>query len=119
MNTPNLSQLSVRVTIGAGSKPIKPGEILYIKACGKHCLICFIDLTFLETNHLLQWYEEKFPLSCFCRCHDSFMVNFFYIECISGNSFLMQKGQYIPISYKKKKASIESYEEFIRRNNFH
>lgn len=117
MNTP------LKVTIKKGRKLIKPIDILYIKGNDKHSLVYFIDLTTLETNHLLKWYEERLPVPGFCRCHDSFIVNLLYVECISGTSFLMQKllkeDPYLPISDKKRKATHKSYEEFIKSNNFH
>ncbi|HEX3009948.1 MAG TPA: LytTR family transcriptional regulator DNA-binding domain-containing protein [Bacteroidales bacterium] len=125
MSTSNLPQSQlIRVTIENGSKPIKLEEILFIKAHDKHSIICFTDYETLETNHLLKWYEEKLPDNSFCRCHDSFIVSFHHVECVSGNSFLMQKSftqkaQYVPISEKKREATHKSYDEFIRNNNFH
>jgi DNA-binding LytR/AlgR family response regulator len=116
MNFDNLPWDPVRkVTVELGEKYINAKELLYIRGHNKHSILCFANMKLLETNHLLKWYEEILPVPEFCRCHDSYIVNMFYVDCMAGNQFRMQGGVYVPISELHKQTAEEMYEQFVRK----
>jgi DNA-binding LytR/AlgR family response regulator len=116
MKSINLDALSMlNVKTSRGDKFINPLEILYIKANNKHSFIYLTDLICIDSHHLIKWYEEKLPVPDFFRCHNSFIVNCFYINYTCGNSIILNRNNIlIPLSRYKKDFYMKNLELFIR-----
>ena len=98
--TDPMSALEVKTE--KGNKPIIPIEVLYLKADDKQTLIYFINSNCVRTNHQLKWYEENLPEPLFCRCHNSYIVNCFYVDCTCGNRAVLKMNNiYVPVSREK------------------
>jgi DNA-binding LytR/AlgR family response regulator len=93
---------SLEVNTVKGDQLIIPAEILYLEADNRHTIIHFINSKQVRTSHQLKWFEENLPESQFCRCHHSYIVNCFYIECTCGNRAILKVNDVsVPVSRKK------------------
>lgn len=52
----------------------------------------------------------------FCRCHNSFLVNLYYVTGIKGNNLYMKNEAIIPISRSHKKETLEKYSSWMKEN---
>lgn len=95
-----------------GTLLINYNELLYLNACNKHTLIYLIDGQCVETNHLLKWYEDKLPRPLFCRCHNSFILNNLYVECINESQVFLNNQNIVPLSRKWKQLFLENFTWF-------
>lgn len=85
-----------------GNKPIVPIEILYVEADNKHSIVYLINNHPIRTCHKLKWYEERLQEPLFCRCHNSYIVNCFYVDCTCGNRAILKlKNANVPVSRDK------------------
>jgi two-component system LytT family response regulator len=92
----------LEVKTAKGNQLIILAEILYLKADNKHTIVYLINFNCVSTNHQLRWYEEKLPEHLFCRCHNSYIVNCFYIDCTCGNRAVLKvNNASVPISRDK------------------
>lgn len=113
-NTKSVPALLLEVRTAKGNKLIVISQILYIQSCNKHCFIYFANGgPPLETHALLKWFEEELPAGSFCRCHDSYIVNCAFIDCICGSKFVLTNNTYIPVSRGRKDYSRMAVEWFI------
>ena len=53
--------------------------------------------------------EQKVPLSMFCRCHNSFLVNLAAVKEMNGKEFIMQDGITVSISRKYKQEARDKF----------
>jgi two-component system LytT family response regulator len=95
-----------------GKKSLNFNEILYLEASNKHTLIYLLDGRCFDSNHMLKQLEEELPTSLFCRCHNSYIVNNVYVECINGSLVYLTNQAVIPLSRKWKQLFIDNYEVF-------
>jgi len=108
----------LHVKTAKGNMIINPLEVLYLEAKNKHTIVYLNNMLCVETHHLLKWYEEKSHEPQFFRCHNSFMVNCFYIDYHFGYQiFLTKKHINIPISRSKKRLYKNNL-EFYKQNRF-
>jgi DNA-binding LytR/AlgR family response regulator len=91
----------IKVRTRTGDSYVPLNKIIYIKADNKKSTVVFKDLPFLETNHLLKWYQKKLPEPYFFRCHHSYIVNCLNIDSFCWN-VIITKGKFrIPVSRQK------------------
>jgi DNA-binding LytR/AlgR family response regulator len=106
----------LNVKTARGNKLINLEEILYLEAKDKHSLIYLINSVCIETHHLLKWYEDKLPVPEFCRCHHSFIVNCFYVDCTCGYSVVLEKNNIrIPVSRDRKQYYLDNLRIFQQK----
>ncbi|HEY4786139.1 MAG TPA: LytTR family DNA-binding domain-containing protein [Bacteroidales bacterium] len=118
MKDPGIAPAPVlEVKIDKGNKLINTAEVIYFGGNGKHVVMHFKDGNELDTHQLVKWYEEQLPEPMFCRCHDSFIVNCSYIECICSNKFILKGDIYIKISQKYRDHALSMYELYVRLGN--
>lgn len=95
-------------------KYVRIHNIFYIEALGDGSAICLKDKTIVSTR-TLQYWEQKLHKK-FCRCHRSYLINFFNVTMLEKNKIILKNEKTIPISYRKRKTVEKQYFEFIKRN---
>lgn len=103
-------RLSFKWKGGAGKIPY--GKILYISSSGHTLFIYCKDGTVQECNGRLDEMEYKIRSGMFCRCHQSFLVNLYYVESISGKDLIIG-GNRIPISRRYYEQVKNRYQEIL------
>lgn len=83
-------------------------KILYISSDG-HVLKVVTQQEVKYYPGKLQEMEEKLAKHGFCRCHKSFLVNFFWIREIRAAEILMQNGELIPLSRHRRKEFMQQF----------
>lgn len=107
----------LEVKTARGKKFIFTDDIVYIKAASKHCFITFVSPDPpLETHSMLKWFEEQLSEPQYCRCHDSYILNFRHCDCFNGNNFVLKDNGFIPISVKRKAHSLDMLREYLLKN---
>jgi len=103
---------------------------LYLKAGGKHISLAYQDLYAVESAqhrvflHLRDGTEEwngslrtlapELPGWCFCRCHNSYFVNFTHVTELVRYEARLSNGDVIPVSKRFYKSAIERYIAFLK-----
>jgi hypothetical protein len=104
----------LEIRTARGKKFIHTSEITHIKSANKHCLVHFINSdTPIEAHCLLKWFTENLPEPQYCRCPDSYIVNFGFYDCISGNNIVLRNNVFIPISAKRKNSCIQMLKGYL------
>ncbi|NJK94302.1 MAG: LytTR family transcriptional regulator [Bacteroidales bacterium] len=110
----------LEVKTARGKKFILIEDISYIKGSSKHCYVFFANAEpMLEVHCMLKWFTEHLPEPQFCRCHDSFIVNFRYYDCVNGSNIILKDNSYIPVAPLRKSSTIEKLKVYLMqgRNN--
>jgi len=103
---------------------------LYLKAGGKHISLAYQDLYAVESAqhrvflHLRDRAEEwngslrtlapELPGWCFCRCHNSYFINFTHVTELVRYEARLDNGEVIPVSKRFYKSAIERYIAFLK-----
>ncbi len=95
---------------GIGSIPY--GKILYISSRGHTLSIFCKDGTVQECTGTLNELELKICSDVFCRCHQSFLVNLYHVEGLSGKNLLIA-GSIVPISRRYYEQVKSRYQEIL------
>lgn len=80
-------------------KKIKINEILFLEVINRDILIHTEDQTY-TTKTSMKNLEKELSKFNFFRCHNSFLINLKYIDCIQKNTVLIDNEE-IPISRQK------------------
>ena len=105
------SRQDIYMTVPEGKGIIKImfGEILYFSVQAHIASIYTSDAVFKKRNTMGEL-KEILP-TYFVRCHRSYIVNLFKVECVYGEHLLLTNGEKLPISRKNSK---EVKDAFIR-----
>lgn len=87
-------------------------NILYIESDNRQVIVHLDDGSVLESYAKLSQAERELPGKGFLRCHQSYIVNLYFVDEIRNGKFWMQ-GEEIPISRKYQKAAKEEYYEYM------
>lgn len=110
----NFPPILLEVKTARGRKFILASEITYIKGSSKHCYVYFSTHDpMLEVHCLLKWFSANLPALQYCRCHDSYIVNFQYYDCINGNNVILKDNTFIPVSPKRKASCIQMLKQYL------
>ena len=92
---------------------LRTSQILYIKAERKFSLIFFDDNSSLIVFHMLSWFENFLCPPCFCRSHNSYLINCCHVYSVHHSNVILNDKIHIPMSRKK----MNHFRENLR--NFH
>lgn len=81
-------------------KGILLGNILYIEAKNKLLVVTTKDGEKIIIRDSITRISDEFSQYHMCQCHRSFLVNLFFVEEYSNQSFRMSNGEYIPVGRK-------------------
>ncbi|MEE1329616.1 MAG: LytTR family DNA-binding domain-containing protein [Acutalibacteraceae bacterium] len=87
------------------------GDIFYIEANNKNCLINLGDER-IRCNKTMATVYDKLPKRHFCKVNRAFIVNFNYVSSYSNDSVYLSNGERLPVSrnyYKSFKNEYYSY----------
>lgn len=88
------------------------GKILYISSMGHTLSIYCKDGTVQECSGKLDEFENKIGGGVFCRCHQSFLVNLYHVDGLSGRELVIANGR-IPISRRYYEQVKNRYREIL------
>lgn len=88
------------------------GKILYITSRGHTLFIYCKDGTVQECSGTLNELELKMGSDIFCRCHQSFLVNLYQVENLSGKELTVSDSK-IPISRRYYERVKNRYREIL------
>lgn len=116
VEAPNNQHIEVKTPVGFKILCIK--KILYVEASRK-CSIVYLDNhEVIITYHLLKWYSNYLLEPCFFRCHNSFLVNCFFVDHYCRKIVTLKNNRKIPISQNKKFAFKENLIHLIETNSY-
>lgn len=105
-----------------GVKFLMTSEILYVKASKKFSFIILVDLKMIETIHPIKWFYLKLQDPIFFRCHNSYMVNCLYFNCLCGYQLILENNAQkicIPLSRGRKSEFIGNIVNLYKFNEIH
>jgi two-component system, LytTR family, response regulator len=103
MDTANVQKpLVLEIKTAKGIKYISQNRLIYIKAENRGTMLLLNNSDKIFTRHLIKWYEKVLFNPEFFRCHNSYIVNCRYFDCLCGNEIILKKQIRIPISRKRK-----------------
>ena len=98
--TKNISILEIH--IDKGSKLISLHKIVYIESFNKGSMIYVDNEENIQTKYLLKSFSKFLPEPFFFRCHNSFIINCYFIDCFSNVQVILKNNNRIPLSRHKK-----------------
>jgi len=98
------------------SRIINCNDIMFIEAKNKQTIVYLKDQSIIETDHLLQWYQERLPPPDFCRSHRSYIVNFNHIDVVGKDHYALKGGIKVPVSNSKRNYSRECLKIFLEKS---
>jgi two-component system LytT family response regulator len=115
MNIKNDQTANVlEIRTAKGTKYISQNRLLYIKAENRGTMLILNNSERIITKHMIKWFEKFLVNPEFFRCHNSYIVNCKYFDCLSSNEIILKEQVRIPLSRNRKKSFIENlilYEE--------
>ena len=81
---------------------IKPNEIEYVEAKGRHTLVQMKNGVFISVNPFKFWKEKLLAYPSFYLVHGSYIINLNRITDINIDSVILDKQFIVPISYRKR-----------------
>jgi two-component system, LytTR family, response regulator len=79
------------------------GQIIRIQASSNYCRIYCTDEQYpITVAKVLQWFQNKLPQQDFIRTHRTHLVNKQYIEKKTVSQVLLQNGEIISISKRRR-----------------
>jgi two-component system, LytTR family, response regulator len=116
LNVEAQKNLYIEVKTPVGFKILCIKKILFVEASRK-CSIVYLDnKEVIITYHLLKWYSNYLFEPCFFRCHNSYLVNCFFVDHYCRKIVTLKNNRKIPISQKKKFAFRENLIHFNETN---
>lgn len=91
-----------------GLKYISPNKIVYIKAENRGTTIFMGDSEKIFTKHLIKQFEMFLKEPDFFRCHNSYLVNCKYVDCVCSHEIILVNNIRITLSRNKKQPFINN-----------
>jgi two-component system, LytTR family, response regulator len=91
----------------SGNVDLFPAQIVRIESSSNYSRVFFTNRPPLLVCKILQWFEDLLPEESFVRVHRSHLVNRAFIaERPNKMYLLMQNGQVVPVSRRKRKGAV-------------
>lgn len=103
---------SLKFKMRGQSSSIPYGKIRYISSREHTISIFCTDGTVQECRGKLNEFEQRICGDIFLRCHQSFLVNIYQVDNLSGNDLIIS-GQRVPISRKYYAQVKRRYQEIL------
>jgi two-component system LytT family response regulator len=88
----------------AGTSQLHPADIIRVESSSNYSRVFFTNRPPLVVCKILQWFEDLLPPEGFVRVHRSHLVNRAFIaERPAETYLLLQGGQVVPVSRRRKK----------------
>ena len=86
--------------------------IRYVESANREILIHMEDGSVIESYAKLDKAVEELPDQLFLRCHQSYIINLYFVEEMERSCFHLQEDE-IPISRKYQKLAKEAYYDYM------
>ena len=96
-----------------GYKIVDSKEIVFLEAKGKFTIVHFADQSEIVTFHLLKWYSKISFNPCFFRCHNSYIINFSFVDSYTNKEIVLTDGSKVPLSRNKASSFKENLKSFV------
>ncbi len=107
--------MDARVHLMAGSRHISiEYRDIYAVEAAQHRVIFHLRNSMEEWSGTLRTLAQDLPGWCFCRCHNSYIINFSHVTELVRYQAKMDNGTVVPISKRFYKPAIEQYMEFLK-----
>ncbi|NBJ88256.1 LytR/AlgR family response regulator transcription factor [Acutalibacter sp. 1XD8-36] len=107
--------LDARIYLKAGSKHLSIAySDIYAVEAAQHRIIFHLKNGVEEWSGTLRELAQTLPGWCFCRCHNSYIVNFSHVTELVRYQAKLDNDIIIPISKRFYKPAIEQYMEFLK-----
>lgn len=118
MNITNEQKANVlEIKTARGIKYISQNKLIYIKAENRGTILLLNNSDRIFTKHLIKWFEKFLVNPEFFRCHNSYIINCRYFDCLCSNEIILKEQIRIPLSRTRKKSFRENLilleQEFI------
>ena len=97
---------------GGNYKRIFCRYIVYVESSNREIIIHMEDGSEIVSYAKLNKAEEELPAKLFLRCHQSYMINLYFVEELERNTFYLPNAE-IPISKKYQKIAREVYYDYM------
>lgn len=108
----------IELSVDREIRKILFSQIIYVEFQNRYCLIHTKNMEFKSYLRLTDL-EEKLDDSRFLRCHRSYLVNLDYVSNVSGYSFVLQDGSYIPVRREERSNMKEKFESYYFEKSRH
>src|SRR4030042_4415760 len=110
----NMVQNSIiEIKTSTGSRMISTRDIVYVKAAGKFSVVHIRNTDTLIAYHILKWFCNSLPVTCFYRTHNSYLVSFSFVESYCSKKIKLTNKIDLPISKKRFKAFKKNLRRFL------
>jgi len=109
MNTFNVQKAQVlEIKTAKGIKYISQNRLVYVKAENRGTMLLLNNSERIFTKHQIKWYEKFLFNPEFFRCHNSYIVNCRYFDCLCSSEIILKEQIRIPLSRNRKKSFKEN-----------
>ena len=91
-------------------------EILYLESDRHTVTLHMLDGSEIETTEKLGDLEKRIDDPCFCRCHQSYLVNMEHITDVQED-FILRNGDQVPIRVRGRKDVLDSYNDYFEKQS--
>lgn len=103
MNITNNAKTNVlEIKTSQGTKFISKNRLVFVKAENRGTVLFLNNSERIFTKHLIKWYEKVLISPEFFRCHNSYIVNCRYFECLCSCQIILKEQIRIPLSRNRK-----------------
>ena len=91
-------------------------EILYLESDRHTVTLHMLDGSEIETTEKLGDLEKQIDDPCFCRYHQSYLVNMEHITDVQED-FILRNGDQVPIRVRGRKDVLDSYNDYFEKQS--
>lgn len=108
--------LKTLLNLKVGGKPISiPYQEIYaLEAVSHHVRIHLKNQRTLEWNGALSKLEQEISNRCFCKCHNSYLINLEHVTEFLKEEVKMDDGSFFPVSRRFYASSMKQYFALLR-----
>ena len=92
---------------------VKISKIMYIESLGRKTCVRMVD-NYITTSMTILEFMNLISNLGFYQTHKSYIVNYRYIETVQGDEIIMDNGEKVKLSRRKKTDFIKKYHCYIR-----
>lgn len=94
--------------------PVRVKEILYVESMQHKAVIRLCSGQSVFWKGSLSALQKELSPQLFCRCHNSYLINFFYVSRIERYEAALSNGTCVPVSKQNYSKVIDKYIEYLK-----
>ena len=92
----------LEIKTAKGIKYISYNKVIFIKAENRGTIIVLNNSERIFTKYPIKWYERFLLNPYFFRCHNSYIINCKYFDCLCSSDIVLKGNIRIPLSRNRK-----------------